>query len=233
MISTRNLKLLPDITKLKEVCQSIALFDAIIEPEWEFRYYSYNSVWGVDEHMASMRNGCGDSYFIFFNPQGAIIKGYVQASLMGQYAVKHDHPWPGVLDYVPEEFKDFLSEPAFLINEASFCIWRKSTDDLWNIGKIDFLKKDIDNLIYPVNDDPDGSSKLFFIIDGRPQTYQKWAERYYQVEVKLSIVESIYRHDPISTRLVTALNPSVQLEDLKDDIAEIGYPSLSTGSSVL
>ena len=41
-ISTRDLKLLPDIDVLRRAIQSIAMLDAILSPEWEFRYYSFN-----------------------------------------------------------------------------------------------------------------------------------------------------------------------------------------------
>ena len=40
------------INKLKH----LALLDAIIEPEWEYRYYSYNSHWSESEEMASLRD---------------------------------------------------------------------------------------------------------------------------------------------------------------------------------
>ena len=63
MISTRDLSLLPAIKQLKLLAQSLAMLDAIIEPEWEFRYYSFNAHWGREEAMASMRNGSGDDYF--------------------------------------------------------------------------------------------------------------------------------------------------------------------------
>ncbi len=45
MISTRNLAALPGIDDLRRLCQSLAMLDAILEPEWQYRYYSFNSRW--------------------------------------------------------------------------------------------------------------------------------------------------------------------------------------------
>ncbi|MFL5245765.1 MAG: hypothetical protein ACJ8FY_27140 [Gemmataceae bacterium] len=62
-ISTRNLAL-PSIEELRKLCQSIATLDAILSPEWELRYYSFNNSWAAGAACASMRNGSGDDYFI-------------------------------------------------------------------------------------------------------------------------------------------------------------------------
>lgn len=43
MISTRQLGALPDIATLERLCQSLALLDAILSREWEYRYYSFNA----------------------------------------------------------------------------------------------------------------------------------------------------------------------------------------------
>src|SRR5689334_1151513 len=146
-ISTRKLAALPAIADLRKICQSIALLDAIIEPEWEFRYFSCNSTWAQDEMMASMRDGEGDSYHILFCPAGAIMKGIAHETTMASFAFQHGKPWKGVLDEVPTEFAAFLTEPAFSTEDASFCIWRRTTDAVWSRG----------NIAFPEGDDPDGS----------------------------------------------------------------------------
>lgn len=64
VISIMNPSALPPIEQLARLSQSLAVLDAILEPEWANRYYSYNARWRKDEMMASMRNGSGDSYFI-------------------------------------------------------------------------------------------------------------------------------------------------------------------------
>jgi len=225
-ISTRSVALLPDIDRLREICQSIAILDAIIKQEWEYRYYSFNSKWDIDEQMASMRDGHGDSYFILFTPNGTIIKGFGHKSPMGRYTSEHNHPWPGILDSIPQEFNTFLTEPAFSMDETSFCIWRKYSDNSWNIGNINFPRKEVENINFPKNDDPDGSTELLYILNGDPKTYWEWSEWYYDRKIDFGIVESIYQHEPLSIHLIEKLNPDLNLYDLQNDISEIGYPSL-------
>jgi hypothetical protein len=39
------------------------MLDAILYPEWEYRY-SFDAEWGPEEELALMRNGSGDDYAI-------------------------------------------------------------------------------------------------------------------------------------------------------------------------
>ncbi len=43
MISTRDLSQLPDVDPLRRLMQSLAMLDAILSPDWELRYYSFNA----------------------------------------------------------------------------------------------------------------------------------------------------------------------------------------------
>jgi len=212
--STRNLGSMPERTRLRRTCQAIAMLDAILEPEWEYRYYSFNSKWDEKEEMASMRDGSGDSYFVLFKSQGIILKGFANESPMGIYAIETGHPWPGVLEDVPAEFKDFLAEPAFSLNETSFCMWNLPGSKDWRIGNINF----------PEGPDPDGSGQLLNILDGNPYTYLTWAEEYFGRTLKSESIERVYRHEPLTAELVNNLNPDISINDLKEDIIEIGYP---------
>jgi hypothetical protein len=124
MVLKTRLSALPDIEGLRKLTKSLAMLDAIMSPEWEYRYYSFNSTWGPGEMMASMRNGQGDEYFILFDSHGAIMKGFDHESAMSPWSADEEKTWPGIFDDVPEEFKSFLSEPAFSIPETTFCIWR-------------------------------------------------------------------------------------------------------------
>jgi hypothetical protein len=134
---------------------------------------------------------------------------------MARSVVESGQVWPGVLDGVPKAFAGFLKEPAFSMDETTFCVWRRYADAAWNVGRIEF----------PPGDDPDGSQALLAILDGRPKTYQQWAEDYYERAVSLRRVQAVYRHEPLTERLVQALNPDLTLVELADDVAEIGYPA--------
>ena len=95
--------------------------------------------------------------------------------------------------------------------ETTFCIWRRTEDDSWQTGQIQ----------YPEDEDPDGSEGLLFILDGDPKTYQEFAEQYYERAIDLVSVTSIYEHQPLTSEIVKKLNPDVPLETLSSDIAEI------------
>ena len=214
MISSRSLDALPGIDEVKRISQSIAMLDAIMMDDWEHRYYSFDANWSEGEMLASMRNGSGDSYYILFNAHGAIIKGYGHESEMAGHTIDSGEVWPGVLDGVPEEFEAVLTDPAFVAEETSFCIWRKYSDSEWQTGKIDF----------PDQEDPDGSADLLFILDGSPDTYQQWATGYYETTVPLDEVKAIYEHKPLTQQLVSRLNSERRIDDLSSDLDEIRYP---------
>ncbi len=78
MVLKATLAALPDIEGLRKLTQSLAMLDAIMSPEWEYRYYSFNSKWDDGEMMASMRNGSGDEYFILVCSLGSQDKNYKQ-----------------------------------------------------------------------------------------------------------------------------------------------------------
>jgi hypothetical protein len=165
--------------------------------------------------MASMRNGSGDEYFILFNSQGAIMKGFAHKSSMSPWATESEQVWRGVLDEVPSEFQEFLIEPAFSIGDTTFCMWRRKVDPSWQVGQID----------YPEEDDPDGSEDLLFILDGAPTTYREFAEQYYERPVDLSAVIHVYERKPLTSEILEVLNAEVSREDLTSDLEQIGYPN--------
>ena len=214
MISSSNLDALPGIDEVKRISQSIAMLDAIMTDEWEYRYFSFDAKWGEGEMLATMRDGSGDSYFILFNSFGAVIKGYGHESAMAAYTVDSGKVWPGVLDGLPPEFEAVLTDPAFVAEETSFCIWRKYSDSHWQTGKIE----------YPDAEFVDGSEDNLFMLDGIPKTYQQWATEYYGKAVPLDAVKAVYEHKPLTQQLVSRLNPERRIEDLESDLDEIRYP---------
>lgn len=210
-LSTATRERLPDIERLRRLAKSIAMLDAIICPEWEFRYYSYNSKWGQGEEMASMRNGCGDDWFLLFDAHGAALKGFAHESPLaggGSFAAR-------IQQAVPSAFASFLHEPAFSMDRASFCIWRRHTDANWSV---------VLPASGPVSPKEDGSAELLGILDANPETYRSWATDYYEREILSAAVSAIYGHQALSNELVASLNAELTLSDIAKDAVEIGYP---------
>ncbi len=228
MISTRDLSALPDIDTLKRLMQSMAMLDAIFSPEWESRYYSFNSKWSKGEQMGSMRDGCGDDLFALFTERGCFLKGFAHESEMTPYKRKPKSVWPGVVDRVPSAFQSGLNQPAFDPADTTFCIWREYSDTAWQRGEIEFPK------VPPRFDgspgDRDGSISLLAPYDGKPETYLAWATDYWLDDeekgysLTLEHVQRVYDHKPLANAFVAAINPARTLRLLAADITEIGYP---------
>lgn len=207
---------LPDIETVRRWSQSLALVDAILSPEWEYRYFSFDAGWAADQEMASMRNGSGDEYSITFAPVGAYVRGFDHESDMSPFAQSPAAVWPGVIDDVPVELEEFVAEPAFSdegVPRATLCLWRRSDDAEWQHGSVTF----------PSGADPDGADWLFEQLDGQPDTYRRFALDYYEKEIDLAAISHIYRHEPVSDEIVSALNPQLSLSDITDDLHGIGY----------
>jgi hypothetical protein len=226
MISTRDLSRLPDVDGLRRLLQARAMLDAILSPEWQFRFYSFNSRWAKGEQMGSMRNGQGDDFFALFNAQGCFLKGFAHEAPMSPYRDDGSRRlWSGLIESVPAEFANCLRQPAFSIEETTFCIWRRYGDSSWQRGEIEF----------PLGRDPDGSQYLLSPLDAEPETYREWAARYFAKPfLTVEMVRHVYEHRPLTNELVAALRPDIVLEDeehphlevaaFEDDISEIGYP---------
>lgn len=209
--STAIAQKLPSIAELRRLTRSMAMLDAVLSPEWDYRYYSYNVSWGPGEEMASMRDGSGDEWFLLFDTHGAALKGFAH-ELPNAYA----ETFPTLIRRsVPADFASFLDEPAFAQMQATFCIWRRTTDAWWTAVPAD-------PGMWP--NGVDGSDELLALFDGRPQSYQEWAEDYYEHEVDLEVVKAIYAHQPLTQHLVHQLNPDLSLAEAVHFAQEIGYP---------
>lgn len=197
-------KLLPSIADTRRTVQSLAMLDAILCPEWEYRYFSFNSHWGPGEEMGSMRNGSGDDWFLLFDGAGVGLKGFAHelassSELAGE-----------IQRQVPASFESFLKEPAFSMDQATFCYWRAATDDVWSkVGS---------------TQTQDGSDDMLAHLVEGPEGYKAWAEEYFEVTVDLDAVRAIFSHEPLTESIVLALSPEADLNQVRADADEIGYP---------
>ena len=225
-LSTSDLSRLPEIPRLRALFQSLAMLDALLSPEWERRRHSFNSHWGADEQLASVRIR-PDNLFALFRPQGCLVKGFAHdAPLAGMAGPRSKALFLGL----PSEFLACLREPALASSQTTFCIWRRSTDPHWTAQQFPEtalqaipVRKD------PPDDaskstDPDGSQSLLSLLDGEPESYRAWAESFYQRALPSAVLAAIYEHQPLTEELVRSINPRLSLRNLQDDVREIGYP---------
>ncbi|MEM9554458.1 MAG: hypothetical protein AAGC60_09375 [Acidobacteriota bacterium] len=208
-LSSRDPSDLPDVDGLLRLMRSLAVLDAVLCPEWEFRYFSINDAWSDDETLALMRNGEGDDFLVCFNDHGALIKGFAHQAPMAQ-----GRPWPGLFDGVPEAFAAFLDDEASARDDSTFCLWRLRGDDAWSRGPVD----------EPRGADPDGSARLLRFLDGDPTTYKAWADEYYGRPVDEAAVRAVYEHRTLNSALARSLDPKTAFVELADEVQQIGYP---------
>lgn len=193
--------------------QSLALLDAILESDWQYRYFSFNAKWSQTEQMGSMRNGSGDDLFAIFDSNGCFIRGFDHESVMSPWGSGHKKVWPGVLDLVPSQLSQSLQEPAFHMEDTTFCVWRLHDDANWSVGRVDF----------PEGDDPDGSEWMLSLVAGTPLDYQTFAADYFEVEVQLEAIGEVFAHAPLSRNLLAQFPAGRAWDDLVVDAEEIGY----------
>ncbi len=199
---------LPNVDELKRITQSLATLDLIICPEWEDRYYSYDSRWSDTEDMASMRNGCGDDWFVLFDPSGAAgIKG-----LAHEYPAARDTELvEQIRRALPSELAGFASESAFHWDSTSFCYWRLTGDSAWNEA--------------PEQSSADtGADEFLGILTNPLSGYRQFASDYYEQELDQAVIDHVLSHRPVTPDIVSSLNSEIGIDDIREDLEQVGYP---------
>ena len=199
---------LPELAALRRRTQALAMLDAILSPEWEYRYFSHDASWGAGLEMASMRNGAGDDWFLLFGAFGAAVKGLAHETALardGEFAAR-------IRRELPPAFEEFLSEPAFDMARATFCYWRAAGAPAWE-------------RVAPAQEPPDdGSDAMLALLVNPALAYVEFATAYYEREMPLYPVTRIFAHAPLSPGLVASLDPELDFEQAAAFAAEIGYP---------
>ncbi|MCX7113284.1 MAG: hypothetical protein NTX45_24865 [Proteobacteria bacterium] len=185
------------LVDVKKKSQALALLDAIIEPEWEYRYFSFNCNWDhrSSEMMASMRDGSGNEYFLHFSTSGVVGKVLYGKKLEETSLL---------LASVPSCFSNFKNEAAFSVDKASFYFWKKHEDENWSA-----LPNDLE--AYPL---------LGFLV-GDSSYYHQWAENYYEQTIDSMVLEKVFNTLHIDSESLKILNSEITLEELGEDILEI------------
>ncbi|WP_191305790.1 hypothetical protein [Lentzea cavernae] len=209
---------LPAIPELHALCRALGVLDVVLDPGSEDRYHLYDSAWAPGEQLASMRDGAGNEYSVVFTAAGAYVRGFDHESPMSPYATDDEKAWPGVLDSVPDVFRQCVEEPAFSdalgMPFVTVCLWRENGDTVWRHGDIAF----------PEEGD-DGADWMFALLtDGTPEAFQDWAQDYYEMPVDLAAVRHVLTGRPLTEAVVMALNPATTLTAVADEVAATGHP---------
>jgi hypothetical protein len=65
---------------------------------------------------------------------------------------------------------------------------------------------------------------LEILLDDITFRYVAFAEHFYKVEVDHAAVAHVVARRPLTDAVLKTLNPDLALSDLREDLAEIGYP---------
>lgn len=151
-----------------------------------------------------MRNGEGGGWFLLLNSAGAVLKGCAHKLVADPLLPQ------SIQSQVPSDFSSFLNEPAFSMQYATFCYWRKTNGHSW--------KKINGSLIN------DGSNEILSLLVSGPSGYKEWAEDYYECLLSMEAVVPIFNHQPLSNSLILSLNSSADVASVYADATEIAYP---------
>jgi hypothetical protein len=205
---------LPSIPDLVRRTKALAALDLIMSPEWDTRYYSFNSKWSPHEQMASMRNGCGDEWWIVFHSDGwAALKGLGHESTA--WSKGQEKLSAAIQAAFPSQLSGFASEPAFRWDETSFGHFFLPANRTWKsaIESTKFAKL------------KSGDEELFCHVVGQPEDYIRFAESYYERSLPLNEVRHIFDLKPITKRLVALINDEVSFASIEEELFnEIAYP---------
>jgi len=150
--------------------------------------------------MASMRNGSGDEWYLWLKDDLAALK-----------VLNHEIGILSEIDSIknrfPSAYKEFISEPAFSINESS---------SLWYLNKNKWVKFDVNE---------EETDQLIEVFKWSPGEYKKWAEDYYEEEIPLEAIENIMSGN-LSESDISSLNSDLTLKDIEEEINQIGYGRL-------
>lgn len=197
---------------------SLAVLDAIISPEWEYRYFLYDAHWGPSEQLASMRNGSGDEYTIVFSDAGAYIRGFDHESPLSPWAQSPPGIVPGLVDDVPLSVRANVDEPAFTVDgilPIIVCLWRQRSDSSWHCGT---------PTMRDLAEEDGGAGWLFKELDGRTETYTAFAEEYYDVVPSAVNVQRIFDHHPLTLDVLRQLNAAADASVVFNEVQPMGYP---------
>ncbi|MEW1545067.1 hypothetical protein [Streptomyces tsukubensis] len=197
---------LPDLAQLRTHLRALAILDARIGNDPQFRQYTFDPAWGPGIEAALMENGSGDDFSVLFTPAGALIRGFDHESEMSPYRRDDEQVRPGVIDDVPTALRPLLDEPAFFEEgidapRVTVCLWRETDDTAWHTGPA---------ISFPVGSgDPDGSGFLFHLLTDRsPEAVQAHFEDYYERPVPLDAIRHVLAGHPLTPAIAASLNPA-------------------------
>ena len=210
MISTKDLSGMPDVASLRRICRAVAVLEMIAGDEEWLRRYFYHPNWDENEEVFEFSDGSEQQMLVLFRPEGCVISG------VDCERYDWDEDWPSAEDItagLPAAFHEFMyGEPVKSI-KSTFCIWCTDGVTWQKSGAIDLGGED-------------GSEDMLEILDGNPQTYARFCRSYYEKDLPLAVIESVYRGEKMTPDMVKALNSGREdVQAIREELEKLGYPN--------
>ena len=215
MVSSGIVSALPAPVELERRCQALAVLEAILCPHPRWRSYFFDAAFRPGERVARMEAATGDGWLIWFSPQGVVIRGFDHESRVSPWGREPVEPWPGLFDGLPDKLQHGPRLEVEEVESVTFCLWWDLQAPGWRDGLV----------IRPgaQYQDLDGSEWLLAELVS-PAAYQDHAEEVYERLVPLEVVERIYAHEPLTERLIRAVDPDADATVVLTTARAVGFP---------
>jgi hypothetical protein len=214
-ISPATISLLPAVDIVKRSWQAVAMLEALLNPEEDWRVFRYISEWRDGYSLAHIDTRSeGDSHGVFLG-ECAIIRGYDEGSaILARSRDPVEAEIASPTSRIPAQLRDFLTDPALYEHAAAtFCIWQEAHDSQWQM--LDCMKRP------QIVDEP-----LAFVnmLCGDPRPTVKWVEEYYELLRLADLVDALYAFTPLSEEIIARKQPDVERGAVLEAARTIGYP---------
>ena len=186
--------------------RSLAVLDALLCPEWEFRLYAFDSSWGDGETMGSIRDGAGACVFVVFRNGGAFFRAVHPALENGEAAAGRNR--------LPDEFTALSREPAFYQDMGAVEAWWSDKGGRWTLASLGARDHTI---LRPLDE-------LCACLDGDPETYRSFASTYFERDIDRGAIADVYAGHPVTLDFLDRMKLPGISEDQREELIRTGHP---------
>lgn len=163
------------------------MLDTILAPST--RSFEWHPRWAKDEQVGAFKDGEGNFFFALFSSRGSVVRGFDHESKMSPFRKDPPEMWPGLFDGLPDALGGRVNDPAFALDETTFCFWAASDDEEWTAAG--------------PNTDGDGAAALLGCFG---KSFRDWANAYYGIDLDDSALVRLWWERPLDWQTLEALN---------------------------
>ena len=187
------------------------MLDTILAPD--MRSFEWHPRWGKREQMGAFKDGEGNFFFAWFCRHGAVVRGFDHESKMSPFRKDPPEIWPGMFEGLPKSLAYATKEPAFALDEITFCFWAVGSDGDWTLGNAGKM---------PKGKDVDGAESLLGCFG---KDFHRWANAYYGVEIDAAALSRVWwGRRPIDWETLEALNVDFDERAVREEAELLDWP---------